>query len=175
MVSGPFRDHTGFVNSAVFSPEGWLILSASVNKAIIVWDSHTGAIRLGPLEGHAAQLRLAVFSADSRHIVSCSKDAIILIWDSETGDRVRGSFEGDNIKLSFTDSETLPYIMTPPRSNMPVQVTASSYFFNLENRIIGGVVNFGVGRWLYARRRTESDLGLLIVTYAGQLIVTWLG
>jgi WD40 repeat protein len=170
MMLGPLNGHTGFVYSAIFSPDGQLIMLASFDKTICIWDSRSGDTVLGPLEGHQNMVHFAVFSADGRHILSCSRDSIF-VWDSETGERVPHSFEGESAKLSFTNSETAPYIITPPRSNMPIQGTSAlSYSFSLENGVVGGVVNSSVDTWLYANPASN----ILIGRYTGQLTLTFL-
>ena len=118
---------------------------------------------LGPLKGKAV---LAVFSADARHIVSYSRDRTILIWDCDTGEIVRDPHESDDAQLTFTDSETAPYIVTPPHSNIPASGTSSSsYSFSLERGLVAGVVDADVDTWLYA------DSGFLMWRYTGQLIL----
>jgi WD40 repeat protein len=176
MVLGPLQGHTNSVLGAVFSPNGQLIVSASYDKTICIWNSNTGNMVLGPLEGHANGVRFAVFSADGQHIVSCSADGIIFVWDSQTGERVLASSEGHSdpdAKLSFTNSETAPYIVTPSQGNIPLQGTStSSYYFNLnnDNAAVGGVVNSGVDTWLYANHNLHFVMG----RYLGQLILKWL-
>ena len=135
-------------------------MSASFDD-IRVWDSQSGNVVLGPLKGNTY---LAVFSADARHIVSYSGDGI-LIWDCNTGEIVRDSHKSDDPKLSFTDSETAPYIITPPHSNIPASGTsASSYSFSLEGGLVAGVVD-DVDTWLYAGPRFR------MWRYVGQLIL----
>ena len=166
MVLGPLRGHTDTVKSAVFSSDGGLIVSASYDNTIRVWDSQSGNMVLGPLEG---KVNLAVFSADARHIVSCSPGGIILIWDCDTGDVVRSSHESNDTKLSFTDSETTPYIITPPHSNIPAAGTsAESYSFSLEWGLVAGVVDADADTWLY----TDRISGVMMWRYAGQLILS---
>jgi WD domain, G-beta repeat/WD40-like Beta Propeller Repeat len=168
MVSGPLKGHTSGLWSAVFSPDGRLIVSTSEDNTIRVWDSQSGNMALGPLEGNAY---LAVFSADSRHIVSHSGDRTILIWDCDTGEIVRDSHESDDTKLSFTNSETVPYIITPPHSNIRTSGTSSSsYSFSLERGVVAGVVDADIDTWLYVAT-TDSKLEFLMWRYAGQLIL----
>ena len=162
MLLGPLEGHTKSVRSAVFSSDGRLIVSAS-DDDIRVWDSQSGNMVLGPLKGAAY---LAVFSADARRIVSYSQDRI-LIWDCHTGEIVQDPHESDDAKLSFTDSETGPYIITPPHSNSPASGTSSSsYSFSLERGLVAGVVDADIDTWLYA------DRDFLIWRYAGQLILS---
>ena len=163
MLLGPLEGHTKSVTSAVFSSDGRLIVSASYDGTIRVWDSQSGNMVLGPLEG---KTYLAVFSADTRHIVSYSRDRTIFIWDCDTGEIVRDSHESDDAKLSFTHSETAPYIITPPHSNIPASGTSpSSYSFSLERGLVAGVVDADVDTWLYADREFR------MWRYAGQLIL----
>jgi hypothetical protein len=112
-------------------------------------------------------VHFAVFSAVGQHILSCSRNSI-LIWDSETGERIPRSFEGESAKLSFTDSQTTPYIITPLHYDISIQGTSSSpYSLSLEKAVIGGVVNLSVDTWLYA----NLTLQILIGRYVGQLML----
>ena len=62
-----------------------LIISASVDKSICIWDSETGDC-LKTLSGHSGFVNAVAFSHDDNLIVSASCDSTIKIWDSVTGD-----------------------------------------------------------------------------------------
>ncbi len=73
--------HTGFVNSAVFSPDlvGRWILTASDDGTAKIWDASTGAI-LATLSGHEDRVRHATFSKDGQRILTSSNDRTARIW-----------------------------------------------------------------------------------------------
>jgi WD40 repeat protein len=76
--------HTGYVNSAVFSPDGKTIVTASGDKTVRIWDVATGK-ELKKFEGHTSYVNSAVFSPDGKTIVTASDDKTALIWDVTTG------------------------------------------------------------------------------------------
>ena len=53
---------------------------------------------------------------------------------------------GPDAKLSFTNSELAPYIVTPIQGNTPLQGMPTSYYFHLDDDdlTVGGVVDSGV-------------------------------
>ena len=71
--------HTDFVNSINLNSEGTLIVSASKDKTIKIWDIKSG-VCLKTLYGHTGEVINAVF-LDDKHIVSVSKDNTIITWD----------------------------------------------------------------------------------------------
>ena len=88
------RGHTDDVNSAAFSPDGKLIVSASNDKTIRIWDAQTGKQIGDTIEGHTHFVFSAAFSPDGKRIVSASNDNTIRIWDVQTGKQIGKPLEG---------------------------------------------------------------------------------
>ena len=76
--------HTDYVNSAVYSPDGRSIVTASLDNTARIWDAVTGKL-LHSLEGHTDDVNSAVYSPDGRSIVTASWDNTARIWDATTG------------------------------------------------------------------------------------------
>ncbi len=77
------KGHTEAVNDAQFSPDGALIVTASVDKTARVWDANTGQ-QVGILQGHTDGLRRARFSPDGTLIATASADKTARVWDAKT-------------------------------------------------------------------------------------------
>jgi WD40 repeat protein len=76
--------HTREINSAVFSPDGTRILTASWDNTAKLWDAESGKL-LQNLEGHNAWVESAVFSSDGTSILTASWDNTAKLWDAESG------------------------------------------------------------------------------------------
>lgn len=76
--------HMREVTSVVFSPDGRLLASVSLDHTLKLWDGHTGALKLS-LNGHRAATQAAAFAPDSGTIYSAGRDGNVRLWDVRTG------------------------------------------------------------------------------------------
>ncbi len=113
-----FDGHRGEVRGCAISLAGDIIISASDDNTLKVWDAHTGEERL-TLRGHTGEVHGCAISPSGDFIVSASADNTLKVWDAHTGEErltlsghrgeVRGcaiSPQGDFI-VSASDDRTL--------------------------------------------------------------------
>ena len=107
--------HTGWVNSASFSPDGTRIVTASIDKTARVWDATTGE-SVVELKEHTGWVYSASFSPDGTRIVTASGDRTARVWDAPTGkpvaqlwghtDRVlSASFSPDGARIATVSAD----------------------------------------------------------------------
>jgi WD40 repeat protein len=71
------------IHTAVFSPDGRRILTASADKTARLWDAATGA-QIGEPMRHNDEVVDAAFSPDGARIATASKDHTARLWDATT-------------------------------------------------------------------------------------------
>src|SRR5436189_153051 len=76
-----FPPSIGF--SAVLSPDGKTVPSASGDKTAKLWDVATGK-EVGALKGHADAVRDVAYSPDGAVIATASFDGTVILWDAAT-------------------------------------------------------------------------------------------
>jgi WD40 repeat protein len=79
---GEMRGHTGRLNSATFSLDGAVVVTASEDRTARVWEANTGR-RLLDLIGHTEAVTSAALSADGKLIVTASEDESARIFACE--------------------------------------------------------------------------------------------
>jgi hypothetical protein len=87
-----FFGHTDQVDRCAYSPDGRLVLSASTDGTLRLWDVATGE-SVRTFVGHTDGVRSCAFSPDGRLALSASYDDTLRLWDVATGESVR-TFEG---------------------------------------------------------------------------------
>lgn len=80
--------HADAVRSVVFSPDGKLLATASIDKTVKIWDAETGQ-EIRTLTGHADWVNAAVFSPDGKILASASRDKTVKLWNVETGELLK--------------------------------------------------------------------------------------
>lgn len=80
--------HTKELTTAVFSPDGKRVITASKDFTAKVWEATSGRILLN-LKGHVSIVNLALFSPDGSKIATSSLDGSTKIWDAYNGDLLR--------------------------------------------------------------------------------------
>ena len=81
--SGVFVGHTDIVNSVHYNSDENLIVSASSDKTIKVWDALT-AKEIYTLNNQSKPVIEALFSPDGNRIFSAEEGGVIKIWDTKS-------------------------------------------------------------------------------------------
>ena len=75
--------HDDNLNSAVFSPDGKYILTASADDTAMLWDASTCEV-VDTLKGHVYGVNSAIFRPDGKYILTASADDTAMLWDAST-------------------------------------------------------------------------------------------
>eukprot|EP00033_Pygsuia_biforma_P001180 GCRY01001341.1.p1 GENE.GCRY01001341.1~~GCRY01001341.1.p1 ORF type:complete len:550 (+),score=139.71 GCRY01001341.1:238-1887(+) len=117
-----YTGHTKGVSKIQFFPKtGHLILSASFDGKVKLWDVYNNRSVIRTYSGHELALKDVDFSCDGRRFISCSYDKTVRLWDTEKG-----------VCISKFTNGTTPYCLKfNPKPDMNVE-----FLVGCENRRI---------------------------------------
>jgi hypothetical protein len=72
-------DHTSWVTSVAFSPDGSKLATGSIDSTARIWDTHSGTL-LHTLHGHTSWVTSVAFSPDGSKLATGSFDNTARIW-----------------------------------------------------------------------------------------------
>lgn len=98
--------HSDGVEAISYAPDGDLILSASSDHQLKLWDVRSGLL-VRTLYGHKDRVLAASFSPGGSKILSSCKGAMLNLWNTETGELQRSFTDIPSIVLSiaFTNEQ----------------------------------------------------------------------
>ena len=106
-----FLKHGDLVNSAVFSPDGKYVVTASYDHTARICDAQTGKPVTEPMK-HRDYVYSAAFSPDGEFVVTASGDHTARIWDARTGKPVTEPMKHENSVNSAVFSPDGKYVVT---------------------------------------------------------------
>ncbi|MEO7924802.1 MAG: caspase family protein [Chitinophagaceae bacterium] len=145
--------HTASVETAYFSPDGKLVLSASTDETAKLWDVSTGKL-LADLKGHTASVNNACFSPDGKKIITASDDSTAKIWDVLNGELL--------VTLTGHSNSVKKALFSPDSKKI---VTASEDY-------TAKIWDTQTGKLLFDLSNHTSRLNDVIFTRDGKKIVT---
>ncbi len=79
--------HNDVIQTAIFSPDGKRVATASYDRTITLWDVATGK-PIRSFTGHNGAILSIAISPDGKLLVSGSADETVKVWDVESGQRL---------------------------------------------------------------------------------------
>jgi WD40 repeat protein len=154
--------HEGEVLSAVFSPDGARVLTASCDGTARVWSSVTGEPLCDPLQ-HEVEVNSAVFSPDGTLILTASNDHTARRWDAMSGESLAEPLRHADRVLSAIFSPDGTRILT----------TSEDHSEGIWDTATGRPLIEPVSRGSKIRSAVFSPDGLRILTAAGSDVRLW--
>ncbi|OAX42739.1 hypothetical protein K503DRAFT_709950 [Rhizopogon vinicolor AM-OR11-026] len=136
LVAGPFKGHSGMIQSVALSPNDILFATGGGGDyTIIIWDVESNQKIFDPLVKHTAWVRSVCFSPDGKRLASGSDDRTVVIWDVETGEvlaTLQGhhywvcsvAFSADGLKLASGSSDRTIRVWRTDNAELLLKINA---------------------------------------------------
>ncbi|MFV8756549.1 WD40 repeat domain-containing serine/threonine protein kinase [Nannocystaceae bacterium ST9] len=95
-ASQVLRGHTDYLTQAVYSPDGALLATASLDGGVRLWDRARAQL-LAVLDDEGGDVFHLAFSPEGRRLATASADGGVRLWDVESGRRI-ATFEGQDAR-----------------------------------------------------------------------------
>lgn len=82
------QGHSGWVNMAIFSPDGRRVLTAGKDQTARLWDVSTGA-EVRRFTDHDKEVLSVSFSPDAATLATVGADGIVRVWNADTGEKLQ--------------------------------------------------------------------------------------
>ena len=89
---GVLLEHDAAVSSAIFSPDGGTVVTATERGAARVWNATTGE-PIGPSVRHSGAIHALACSPDGKIVMTGSADRTARVWNSQTGRQIGRALE----------------------------------------------------------------------------------
>ncbi|MBZ0278134.1 MAG: TIR domain-containing protein, partial [Anaerolineae bacterium] len=136
--------HTGPITHLVYSPDGQVVASSSLDGTIILWDANTGQ-QIRRFVGHGEGVNTVAFNTDGTTLISASDDNSLILWNMD-GQQIRSfrrinepgadlnrdataavfRFDGQSVVSSWADGQVVIFDyngserVTLPVANSPI-------------------------------------------------------
>ncbi|MBL1203571.1 MAG: hypothetical protein FWK04_32005 [Nostoc sp. GBBB01] len=155
-----FKGHQSSVNSAVFSPDGQRIVTASDDNTAKVWN--TKGNLLADLKGHQSSVNSAVFSPDGQRIVTASDDNTAKVWG------MKGNLLADLRHYAYVNSATF----SPDGQHILTTSFNSSYSYAVGGTVGNAKLWDMKGNLLAELKGHQHGINRAVFSPDGQRIVT---
>jgi WD40 repeat protein/serine/threonine protein kinase/tetratricopeptide (TPR) repeat protein len=103
--------HPAPVDSAVFSPDGKLVVTGSDDRTAQLWDAATARSIGQPLR-HEREVMCVAFSPDGKSILTGSQDKTARLWDAATGQPIGSTLQHPDHVLAVAFSPDGKIVLT---------------------------------------------------------------
>ncbi|OAX37567.1 WD40 repeat-like protein [Rhizopogon vinicolor AM-OR11-026] len=81
----PFKDHENTVLAVAVFPDGYRMVTGSIDKTLRLWNLKDGVV-LKKMEGHQSTVKAVAVSRDGKLIASGDENGQLIAWNGDTGE-----------------------------------------------------------------------------------------